>query len=226
MRFSALWAIGAASLKLSARLHRCYNLPPSGGDFARHLTLVARLPQISNTRIAEVVAALQRGNPSHYYYPTETIHLTIRNLDDAQRDSIDHGEFLVRLRNCIGSCGPLLMRGRGLGVSPNSVFLQLFPEDHSLAELRRKLSSFAQDTRKIGGAVSPSDMFLNQFFRKLAFANLIRFSGGISPSFISEIRHCRNTCFGHFAIKELELVQTDKLLSHAGTEIIDRVILT
>lgn len=226
MRFGALWAIGAASLTLSAKLHRRYTFPPSGKDFAQHLTLVARLPQISSTAVAEVITALKRGNPSHYYYPTETIHLTIRNLDNAKGDSVDHSEFLVRLRNCIGSCGPLLMRGRGLGVSPNSVFLQLFPEDHSLAELRRKLSSLAQDTRKTGRAVSPSGMFLNLFFRKLAFANLIRFSSEISPSFVGEIRRYRNTCFGHFSIEELELVQTDKLLSHTGTKLIDRVILT
>jgi hypothetical protein len=225
MRFGALWAVGAASLNLSARLHRSYTLPPSGKDAARHLTLVARLPRTYNTALGEAIAALQRNNASHYYYPAETIHLTIRNFDGVRRANVDQSEFLVRLRDCVNSCGSFLLRAKGLGVSPDSVFLQLFPEDRSLTELRRRLSSLAQDIRQPTSAAGIFDNFLNLLFRNLAFANLVRFSGVISPPFLGEIRRYRNTCFGQFPIEVVELVETDKLLSNQGTVIVDRAVL-
>jgi hypothetical protein len=67
----------------------------------------------------------------------------------------------------------------------------------------------------------PSDLL----FRRLAFANLIRFSGAVSLPFIREISRYRTTSFGSFCVEALELVQTDRLFSDAGTTTIDRVPL-
>ncbi|MEH2624707.1 hypothetical protein V1292_002762 [Bradyrhizobium sp. AZCC 1719] len=224
LRFKSLWLMGTAALSLSTVRREHHILPASGPDAAVHLSLVARLPQQPNSGIGKVLAELARHHPSHHYYPSDTVHVTIRNFDDMKH--VDRSELIARLRHCVGSLRPFGLTGRGLGVSPNSVFLQLFPEDESLWELRQQLTRSTQDlfyTRK--GTAGPG-AFRDLLFRRLAFANLIRFSGPLSPSFIRAIAHYRATSFSRFTVEALELVQTDRLFSAAGTTVIDRMSLS
>ncbi|XSC43061.1 hypothetical protein ACF1BQ_033965 [Bradyrhizobium sp. RDT10] len=178
LRFGALWTIGMATLGLSAVRRQQRVLPPSGPAAAVHLTLVARLPQQATSGIAEILSDLKRRDPSHHYYPADSIHVTIRNFDGMQ--DVDRQQLLAQLRHCTGSLRPFSLSARGLGVSPNSVFLQLFPEDHSLRDLRRKLSLLTRDSHTRQRAPD-SRLLRDVLFRSLAFANLIRFSGPISP---------------------------------------------
>lgn len=221
VRFGSLWAIGMAALSLSAVRRQQHILPPSGQAAAAHLTLVARLPQQATSGIDEILADLRRRDPSHHYYPTDTIHVTIRNFDSM--NDVDRSQLRAQLRHCIGSLRPFTLRAQGLGVSPNSVFVQLFPEDRSLWELRRKLALPTRDS--FHARAMDSSRVRDLLFRRLAFANLIRFSGPISLPFIREIARHRTTSFGGLCVEALELVQTDRLFSAAGTTTIDRMPL-
>jgi hypothetical protein len=223
LQFGALWLIGTAALSLSAVRRQHHILPASGPNAAVHLSLVARLPQQPSSGIGKVLAELERHHPSHHYYPSDTVHVTIRNFDDMK--DVDRPELITRLRHCIGSLRPFGLTGRGLGVSPNSVFLQLFPEDDSLWELRQQLIRSTQDLSRARKSTAGPGMFRDLLFRRVAFANLIRFSGPLSGSFIRAIARHRTTSFGRFAVEALELVQTDRLFSAAGTTIIDRMPL-
>ncbi|MEH2519949.1 hypothetical protein V1279_005522 [Bradyrhizobium sp. AZCC 1610] len=222
LRFGALWTIGMATLSLSAVRRQQHVLPPSGPAAAVHLTLVARLPQQATSGIDEMLTELKRRDSSHHYYPTNTLHVTIRNFDNMK--DVDRPQLLAQLRHCIGSLRPFSLRARGLGVSPNSVFLQLFPEDGSLSDLRRKLSLLTRDSHTRQRATE-SRLLRDLLFRRLAFANLIRFSGPVSFPFIREIARHRTTNFDSFCVEALELVQTDRLFSAAGTTTIDRMPL-
>jgi hypothetical protein len=222
VRFGSLWAIGMATLSLSAVRRQQHVLPPSGPAAAVHLSLAARLPQQATSGIAKILSDLQRCDPSHHYYPTDTIHVTIQNFDSMK--DVDRSQLLAQLRHCIGSLRPFSLSARGLGVSPNSVFVQLFPEDRSLRDLRRKLSLLTPDSHTRQRATD-TRLVRDLLFRRLAFANLIRFSGPISLPFIREIARHRTTGFGSFCVEALELVQTDRLFSEAGTTIVDRMPL-
>jgi hypothetical protein len=221
IRFGSLWTIGMAMLSLSAVRRQHHVLPPSGQVAAVHLTLVARLLQ-ATFGIDEILSDLKRHGPSHHYYPADTIHVTIRNFDNMK--DVDHSQLLAQLRHCIGSLRPFSLSARGLGVSPDSVFVQLFPEDHSLRDLRRRLSLMTEDSHTQQRATDPS-LLRDLLFRRLAFANLIRFSGPISLPFIREIARHRTKNFGSFRVEALELVRTDRLFSAAGTTTIDRMRL-
>jgi hypothetical protein len=223
VHFGVLWAIGMATLVLSAVRRQQHVLPPSGPAAAVHLTLVARLPQQALSEVSEILTDLKRPDPSHHHYPTDTVHLTIRNFDNMK--DVDRSQLLAQLRHCIGSLRPFSLRACGLGVSPNSVFLQLFPEDRSLWELRHKLALLTQESFHAQKQATESNPARDLLFRKLAFANLIRFSGPISLPFIREIARQRTTSFGSFRVEALELVQTDRLFSAAGTTTIDRMPL-
>jgi hypothetical protein len=211
-----------ATLSLSAVRRQQHVLPPSGPAVAVHLTLVARLPQQATSGIAEILSDLKRRDPSHHDYPADTIHVTILNFDNMK--DVDRSQLVAQVRHCIGSLRPFSLSARGLGVSPNSVFVQLFPEDGSLSDLRRKLSLLTPDSHTRPRATEsrlPRDLL----FRRLAFANLIRLSGPVSFPFIREIARHRTTNFASFCVEALELVQTDKLFSAAGTTIINRMAL-
>jgi hypothetical protein len=223
LRFGALWTIGMATLGLSAVRRQQHVLPPSGPAAAVHLTLVARLPQQAIPGIADILSELKRRAPSHHYYPADTIHVTIRNFDHMK--DVDRSQLLAQLRHCTGSLRPFSLSARGLGVSPNSVFVQLFPEDRSLCDLRRKLSLLTSDGLHTRQRATDSRLLRDLLFRRLAFANLIRFSGPVSLPFIREIARHRTTTFGSFCVEALELVQTDRLFSAAVTTIIDRMPL-
>ncbi|MEH2523081.1 MULTISPECIES: 2'-5' RNA ligase family protein [unclassified Bradyrhizobium] len=223
IRFGSLWAIGIATLGLSAVRRQQHVLPPSGQAAAVHLTLVARLPQQATSGIDEILSDLKRRGPSHHYYPADTVHVTIRNFDSMK--GVDRSQLIAQLRHCIGSLRPFSLTARGLGVSPNSVFVQLFPEDCSLSDLRRKLSLSTQDIPRTRKRAGDSNPLRDLLFRRLAFANLIRFSGPVSLLFIREIARHRTTDFGSFGVEELELVQTDRLFSAGGTTTIDRMPL-
>ncbi|WP_156908571.1 2'-5' RNA ligase family protein [Bradyrhizobium murdochi] len=223
LQFKSLWATGTAALSLSTVRRQQYILPASGPDAAVHLSLVARLPQQPNSGIGKVLAELERLHPSHHYYPSDTVHVTIQNFDDIK--DVDRDELLARLRHRIGTLRPFSLTGHGLGVSPNSVFLQLFPEDDSLWGLRQQLTRSTQDLSYTRKRTAGPGAFRDLLFRRLAFANLIRFSGPLSPSFIRAIARHRATCFGRFTVEALELVQTDRLFSAAGTTVIDRMPL-
>jgi len=222
VRFGSLWTIGMATLGLSAVRRQQHVLPPSGQTAAVHLTLVARLPLQATSGIDEILTDLKRREPSHHYYPTDTIHMTIRNFDTVK--DVDRSQLRAQLQQCTGSLHPFSLSARGLGVSPNSVFVQLFPEDRSLRDLRRKLSLLTPDSHTRQRATD-SRLLHDLLFRSLAFANLIRFSGPVSLPFIREIARHRTTSFGSFCVEALELVQTDRLFSAAGTTTIDRMPL-
>ena len=104
IRFGALWAIGLATLSLSAVRGRQHALPPSGPAAAAHLTLVARLPQQATSGLEEILSELKRRGPSHHCYPTNTIHVTIRNFDSMK--DVDRPQLLAQLRHCVGSHRP------------------------------------------------------------------------------------------------------------------------
>lgn len=224
MRFRGLWILGKASLWLADRRGQVHVLPPTGHAAAKHLTLIARIPAVAGTGIGRIMSELQSRYPSHHYYPPDTVHVTIKNLDDAAQGMRDQSFLVDSIRKIVGSCGPFVLKARGLGISPGSVFLQLFPEDQTLARLRHRLSGVKQEeSRRYGSSAAASERLRDRLFRNAAFANLIRFSGPVTPAFLAEIARYRAHDFGPMAINACELVRTDKFLSRAGTEVIAQV---
>jgi hypothetical protein len=223
LRFRVLRIVATTWLRLSERRRQIHALPPTGA--ATHCTLIARLPAVAGTQIGQIMADLQSLYPAHHYYPADTIHVTIRNLDDAAREECDPPSLFSKIRDLAEGSGPFILKGKGLGVSPNSVFLQLYPEDQGLTDLRRQLSTATndRDRRRREGSGILGGLARRYLFEKMAFATLIRFSGPVTPAFLAEVARHRETDFGTFSITAFEIVRTDKFLSNAGTEIIARI---
>ena len=227
LRFWVLRIVATTSLRLSERSRQIHAPPPTGRSAATHFTLIARLPAVAGTQIGQIMADLQSLYPAHHYYPADTIHVTIRNLDDAAREECNQLSLFSKIRDLAEGGGSFVLKGKGLGVSPNSVFLQLYPEDKGLANLRHQLSTATsdRDRRRPKGSGIVGGLARRYLFEKMAFATLIRFSGPVTPAFLAEVARHRETDFGTFSINAVEIVRTDKFLSNAGTEIIARIVV-
>jgi hypothetical protein len=109
----------------------------------------------------------------------------------------------------------------GLNLSPTTVFAQVFAHDRTFLSLRRQLEGMAD------GSVSQpsSERLIDVAARNLAHANVARFSGGVTTEFVREVSQFRRIHFGRWAVREVELVRSDKLLSREGSHVIERIPL-
>jgi len=198
----ATWLVGRARLALRREPHR---LPPAGSEHTTHLTSIARLPAEVAARLEPALARLRKRDPQHHYYPVDTLHVTIRNLDSLSADA------RTAAGAAIASHPSFELTARGLSLSPHTVFAAVRPVDGTLRALRRELASVA------GGSAGR--------FPDLAFANIVRFSGRVSREFVSELAALRRIDLGSWRVTEVELVRTDRLLSREGTEVLERISL-
>src|SRR6266508_2149633 len=100
----------------------------------------------------------------------------------------------------------------GLGVSAGTVFAQVLPCDATLQTLRADLRGFLERH-----ALAPRRP------RSLGHANVLRFAGPVTAAFLAELARQRRRDFGIRTVTEVELVRTDRYLSHEGTTVLARM---
>jgi len=206
------WEAGRARLRAGAG-RRAFIPPPSGPAVALHVTTVSRLPAEVVAALAPALDRLRADGPGHHYYPPGTVHLTVQNLDGLDLDG-DPGAAarLAELRALVGAHAPFRAVVRGLGVSAGTVFAQVLPCDAALRTLRADLLGFLE--RHAVARRRP---------RPLGHANVVRFAGPVTAAFLAELAHQRHRDFGSWTVTEVELVRTDRYLSHEGTTVLERI---
>ena len=189
--------LALTALTATARLglsRRRAPLPPIGEHV--HLTAVLRLgatlvPEITTTNL-------------HYIYPPETVHVTVSNLDATNVDVEEAIERLAARR----LSAPTFTVG-GLGCSPDTLFLRCI-HDERFDRLRLAVEQTFE--------LPPSGSPMSWLFRRLSFANVVRFDG---PGEWQELRHSR----AEARCTTLEIVRTDRYLSLQGTTVIRAIPL-
>ncbi len=220
--FRLLWLVGSTRLRFSRGTRTTPTLPPSGPGAAIYQTTVIRLPPNVAAGVAPALKRLREHGPQHYYYPADTMHVTVLTLGRFLPDGPDATDHLAELRSAIASYPSFDLSVCGLNVSPTTVFAQIIPHDRTLRALRRDLREIAKrSVPQIGDA----NIFGVVARDLLAHANVVRFSGRVTAEFLEELSRFRQAQFGRWTVREVEVVQTDKLLSREGTRIIERMPL-
>ena len=201
----ALWLAGNAVL----RGGRARSLPAPG---VRYLTTIVRVPAEVAVRVEPLLERLRALEPAHSYYAPEQLHVTLANLDGL-RSPLD------RVEAVLASAPPLRFAGRGLGLSPGTVLLRAEPLDGVFLDLRRTLRALGDPPRGVRGAL------LRPLLGRIAFANVVRFAGRVGPSFLDEVRRSRALELGTWTATEVEIVETDRLLSGPATRVLARIPL-
>lgn len=205
------WEAGRARLRAGAG-RGAFTLPASGPAAALHVTTVSRLPAEVVAALAPALDRLRAHGPGHYHYPPGTVHLTVQNLDGLDLDGGAGAARLAELRALVGSHPPFQAAVRGLGVSASTVFAQVLAGDATLRALRADLAGFLD---RHGVA--------RRRARPLGHANVVRFAGPVTTAFLAELARQRRRDFGSWTVTEVELVRTDRYLSHEGTTVLERI---
>jgi hypothetical protein len=190
---------GLVSWRSAATLdRRTEPLPVIGEPARRYLTTVLRL----NVPLVEVEVAER-----HYRYPAHTVHVTVANVG---RTSTSLVTALERLDG--SALAPVTLRLRGLGCSPNTIFIRVL-YDRAFVQLREAVRH-AFDVPS-----GPLQAVRTLPYSAMAFANVIRFDGAGEPP-------PRNiSIWGAATIDTMEIVLTDRVLSDEGTQVLATISL-
>ncbi len=204
----AMRAAFTANWLLAGRLPgpRRASWDPASAGAPQFVTAVVRLPPQLAGDLADAASRLPDARSRHYLYPPSSIHLTVLGLGG--RAGLDEVIGATARRH-----SPFAVEVRGLNVSRETVFAELYPEGSGLRELREALRRV--ESREHGWA----SRWLR---RRFAHANLLRFAAPVDRSLLAGVRAMRGRRFGRFEVAEIELVRTDKVLSAPGTRTLGR----
>jgi hypothetical protein len=215
VRFEAIWLLSRRGP------YRRGTAPPrSDVPAAPILTTVIRLPPETARSVHAATKALRDVPPEHYHYPPETLHVTVRNLDRVA--GVERSELVSRLVAAVASIDPFEIVLRGLNLSPSTAFVQVAGCGRAMKSIRAAVAGEAQEADRPGVLWRAAGDLL---WSGLAFSNVVRFRQPVSRSLTREVSRLRHTSIDRFVVREIELVQTDKLLSVSGTQIVSRLAL-
>lgn len=181
-----------------------------------YLTTVIRIPDEVTARVLEALASLRDAHPAHHHYLPEAIHLTALGLGG---HPLDGEGARTSVAQALQGRRPFEVRVCGLGLSPSTVFVKLFPRGPELARIRRALRALEPAP---GGGTLALRRPLAPLVRRLAFANVVRFAGPVDAALVAEVEQLGHRDFGVFQVREVELVRADKVLSPASTTVLER----
>jgi len=191
-------------LEVDARIRWRLHGPPSFDETAPagpFTTLVAFLPQAFAAQLLDLIGALP-ALAGHYRYQPAQLHVTIRNLDDADLDELPAllaGQRSIRFKT------------DGLGFTRETLLLRLLAADSNLKRLRIQLNGLP--------GMQPGRRAL----RELAFVNALRLSGPVAPQLRRTVKQQRTTLAGEeLDLDELALVRTYKVGSPDRTKVLGR----
>jgi 2'-5' RNA ligase len=217
LSFRLAWLISSAQLRLSAG-SALHSLPPSGQDAALRYTMVIRPPAHVVPSVAPVLERLREFGPHHYYYPPDSMHVTIGGVGRFLGDGSNAAARRAELRALIGSYPSFDLTLRGLNVSPGTVFAQVIPHSRTLRALRADLRML---DRRAGGASG-----IGSYVRDLLpHMNIVRFSGRVTADFLDEVSRSRRVWFARWTVREVEVILSDTLLSRDGRQVLERIPL-
>lgn len=218
LSFRLAWLISSTQLRLS-RGRVLHYLPPLGPDSVwYHLVMVIRPPAHVVPSVVSALNRLREIDSHHYYYPPDSMHVTVGGVSRFLADGSDAATRLAELRTLIGSYPNFDLTLRGLNVSPSTVFAQVIPHGGTLRALRTDLRMLGYPSNEASG--------LGHVVRDLLpHMNIVRFSGRITTDFLNEVSRSRRVWFGRWTVREVELIWSDTLLSSEGRLVLERIPL-
>jgi hypothetical protein len=195
-----------ALTNLRVRLGGSAGRPPAlaPGPF---LTLVARVPADPVATVCRDAAAALDGVAA-YVYPPRTVHLTVLFLDGVEPE-----EARPAVIAWAAGRPPLRVATRGIGYSRGSAYLAL-DGGRALYEARRALARSLRSRRRGPAAIRD----------RVAVANVARFRAPLTAGAAGRLRRI-SVPRTRLDLGEVELVQTDKLLSDSATRVLARIAL-
>jgi hypothetical protein len=206
---SAVHAVLTLAGTAVLRSGRSRELPRPG---VRYLTTIVRVPAEIAAALEPALERLRAADPGQGYYEPEQLHVTVANLDGL-RGSLDDVERVL------ADARPLRLAARGLGLSPGTALLRVEPLDGEFLRLRRRLRALGDPAPGLRAAL------VRPALGRIVFANVVRFSGTVRGELLDEVARVGRVELGEWTAREVEIVETDRLLTPDATRILARIRL-
>jgi 2'-5' RNA ligase len=181
-------------------------------------SVMLRPPPHIVAAMASDLERLREISPHHYYYPSDSMHVTIGGAGRFLNDGYRAATRFAELHAIIGSYPSFDITLRGLNVSPFTVFAQVIPHSRTLRGLRKEF-------RMLSRPLSRASAFGDYVQGLLPHVNIVRFSERVAPDFLNEVSRFREEWFGRWTVREVEVMRADRLLSSEGRQVLERIPL-
>lgn len=193
-------------------------------DSRRCLTSVVFIPEDLGRAIeAKIIGPLRNIEPEHYYYPIDTLHLTIKNIRTVDNPVRLKERQVAAVRGVFASAVPLIKKirfaARGAILFPRSVSVVGY-SGAFLKSLIQKLD----EGLLAAGMPDNKKYFSNEVF----FGNIsvCRFVHRPGKAFRQCLRNLEETKFGTLAVKKISLIICDSVNSAKSRKIIEEYKIT
>ncbi len=170
------------------------------------LTMVFFLPIALSKRVTkEIVGPLKTADPKQYFYPFDSLHLTIQNVKvvaDPPNFSSKEIELVRNLSLYFKKHNPLFFELNGLLKMKNSAFIKAYPD----AETQEFILSLRKKLEEIG---VPDDKSYSESSIVTGGITFCRFYTASNNAFMKYFNRIKNIDLGKLRVDKVSLISTN-----------------
>lgn len=177
-------------------------------DQKRCLTLLTYLPKNISNKVISVTEKLKSIEADHYYYPKDSLHLTIQNVrtvnDPPLFSAHDEKQADLAFQSSLKGKKQLFFQLSGLLRLRTSISIICYAEESYkffVQEMRKSLEQYGIGDNK---RYISNDVFFGNI-------TICRFSKEPGNHFNSKVEALANSTFGNLAVSNLSLVVTNSI---------------
>lgn len=183
-------------------------------DESRCLTSLQFIPAAIGSRILEFTAQLQAVDSSHYYYPIESLHMTVQNIRVSKTPPNFQQEDIERAKRVFDQ----VLRGRAQNWARAERLLQLPTSLCVSVFFSEGMANLIKDLRHALDAAGLKDdkLYISDDVI-LGNITICRFQAPPNHAFLELVRQNKEMAFGEFPINKVCLVTTGAICHPAST---------
>lgn len=183
------------------------------------LTTVAFVPKsIADIIQTKIIKPLKNIEPSHYYYPENSLHLTIKNIRTVHSPPLFTQKNITKVEKSFSKIIPgykkFSFQLKGLLKLPTSLALRAYCD-----ETVKKLIKNLDETLNIIGVPDNKKYMSNDVY--WGNITLCRYTKNPSKNFLSIADELKNEFIGELIIQKIYLITTNSVCHPSKTKIIN-----
>ena len=176
-------------------------------------------------KIMEIQRELASVDPLHYYYPIESLHMTLIGCTQRYKDLSFFSKR--RVNKILGLCsrvfkpeiGSMMMEMRGINVAGSSIFIQVFPNDDKFEKLVKELIMLLKENGE-----KPLE-FPRIRYAHVSIAKLTHNDTSKLKLLVEKIDELRSIQIGKLMVDNIDLVITDRLMLIPNTIFVQKFFI-
>ncbi|MCL6220572.1 2'-5' RNA ligase family protein [Zunongwangia pacifica] len=185
-------------------------------DLRRGITLLARPDKKVSLKIHRLLQEIKDFEPHQYFYPQQDFHITIMSIISCYSgfhlDKINIEDYISVIKKTISKFNNFNIHFKGISLNPSGILVNGYLKDDTLNLLRNSLRENFKQT--------DLEQSLDQRYAiKTAHSSIFRFQHRLNQpnKLIEFVEKHRETDFGSFEVKNVELVFNDWYLKTENT---------